>query len=249
MILIAATNLKKKNSNNNEHIFICKPQIKRQRNSICFFKREKRGNKNNNKKFQICQNIIIKISSYYENLNMITNGKISKIRKFQVYFKKIITNKLLKNKEKEENFNSQNLPNSTNIKYIKHKSMAKNMPIKIGKNNLYKVSQAEKKLKITDVNNTIQKPLNSQVQDKKYATKTKKSIINIDDLNDSSQNSSSHIFIAKRGKTKKKNNDNGFLLDYVNRNIKDDNAVLNNPGRFFNGLFNGIMKKNCNKNK
>ena len=194
----------KKNSNNNENIFICKQQIKKKRNSICFFKRVRRVNKDNNKKFQICQNIIIKIGSYYENLNMITNGKISKINKFQAYFKKMITNKLLKNKEKEENFNSQNLPNSTNIKYIRPKSMAKKITTKIGKNNLYKVSHAEKKLKITDVKNTFQKPLNSQVQDKKYTTKTKKSIINIDDLNDSSQNSSSNNFIAKRGKTKKK---------------------------------------------
>ena len=240
---------KKNNNNKNENIFICKPQIKRQRNSICFFKRGRKGNKNDNNKFQICKNIIIKLSAYYDNLNMITNGKISKIKKFQVYFKKIISNKLLKNKEKEENFNSQNLQNS-NIKYIRPKSMAKKITTKIGKNNLYKITHAEKKLKITDVKNTLQKPLNSQVQDKKYATKTKKSnIINIDDLNDSSLNSSSNNFIARRGKTKKKNNDNEFLLDYVNRNIKDDNAVLNNPGRFFNGLFNGIMKNNYNKNK
>ena len=41
---------------------------------------------------------------------------------------------------------------------------------------------------------------------------------------------------------KRKNNDE-FLLDYVNRNIKDDKAVLNNPDKFYNGLFGAIMKK------
>jgi hypothetical protein len=41
---------------------------------------------------------------------------------------------------------------------------------------------------------------------------------------------------------KKKTNDD-FLLDYVNRNIKDDNIVLNNPDKFYNGLFGAIMKK------
>ena len=46
---------------------------------------------------------------------------------------------------------------------------------------------------------------------------------------------------------KRKNNDE-FLLDYVNRNIKDDKDVLNNPDKFYNGLFGAIMKK-VNQNK
>ena len=41
---------------------------------------------------------------------------------------------------------------------------------------------------------------------------------------------------------KRKNNDE-FLLDYVNRNIKDDKAVLKNPEKFYNGLFGAIMEK------
>ena len=31
-------------------------------------------------------------------------------------------------------------------------------------------------------------------------------------------------------------------MNYVNRNIRDDSVVLNNPGKFYNGLFSNIMK-------
>ena len=44
-------------------------------------------------------------------------------------------------------------------------------------------------------------------------------------------------------KTHRKSNNNVMLLNYINRNIRDDSAVLNNPGKFYNGLFNDIMKK------
>ena len=52
--------------------------------------------------------------------------------------------------------------------------------------------------------------------------------------------------ISKRRKTKK--NADEFLLDYVSRNIRDDNAVLNNPGQFYNGFFSTIIK-NANLGK
>ena len=42
---------------------------------------------------------------------------------------------------------------------------------------------------------------------------------------------------------KENNNTNDMLLNYVNRNIRDDSAVLNNPGKFYNGLFSDIMKR------
>ena len=51
---------------------------------------------------------------------------------------------------------------------------------------------------------------------------------------------SSHS-LPKRRKTKK--NEDDFFLDYVNRNIRDDNAVLNNPRQFYNGFFIDIMKR------
>ena len=185
--------------------------------------------------------LIIKISAKYENLNMITNGKIVKSKKFQEYIKNIITKILLKNKKKEEDSNPQDLENSSTIKYVKPKTMAKKIPNKLCKSNLDRVSDTGNKLKITEVNNLSPKH-RSKAQERKSLIQTKKSNnINISDFKDSSQNSSHCNSIPKRGKTRRKNND--FLLDYVNRNIKDDNAVLNNPGQFYNGLFNDIMKK------
>ena len=44
-------------------------------------------------------------------------------------------------------------------------------------------------------------------------------------------------------KMNKKSHNNGMLLNYINRNIRDDSAVLNNPGKFYNGLFNDIMRQ------
>ena len=179
---------------------------------------------------------------------MITNGKIAKSKKLQEYFKNIITTKLLKKpKIKEESTSPQNLSNSTNIKVIKPKTIAKKLPAKFCKNNLYKITDTEKKLKITEVNNIVKKPIISEFQEKSIEKTKKSNNINISDFKDSSVNSSHCNFILKRGKTKKKNNE--CLLDYVNRNIKDDNAVLNNPGQFYNGLFNNIMKKVTVKNK
>ena len=34
-----------------------------------------------------------------------------------------------------------------------------------------------------------------------------------------------------------------MLLNYININIRDDSAVLNNPGKFYGGLFNDIMRQ------
>ena len=77
----------------------------------------------------------------------------------------------------------------------------------------------------------------SDIHDRSSGINIKKKVDQITQSNNSSDSS------PKR----RKNNDE-FLLDYVNRNIKDDNAVLNNPGKFYNGLFGAIMKK-VNKGK
>ena len=234
------------NNNNDGNIFICKPQIKNKRNSICSVKTMRRGNKFINKKFKISQNIIIKIKSNYENLNMITNGKFSKSKKLQDCIKNILTKKLLKHKKKKEECISpkpQRIRNTNSLKLIKNKTMAKNIPAKFTKNNLYKVTLAEEKLKKTEVKSLFKKPMISELQDKNSIIQVKKNNNNINNsrLKDSSQYSSFCNSIPKRGKTRKKNDE--FLLDYVNKNIRDDNAVLNNPGQFYNGLFNNIMKK------
>ena len=48
------------------------------------------------------------------------------------------------------------------------------------------------------------------------------------------------------GKRKVNKRNNNTILNYINRNIRDDSAVLYNPGKFYNGLFNDMMKK-CSK--
>ena len=234
------------NNNNDGNIFICKPQIKNKRNSICSVKTMRRGNKFINKKFKISQNIIIKIKSNYDNLNMITNGKYSKSRKLQDCIKNILSKKILKHKKKIEECATPKPPkikNTTSLKLIKHKTMAKNIPAKFSKNNLYKVTVATEKLKKTEVKSLFKKPMISELQDKNSIIPGKKNNnINNSRIKESSQFSSYCCnSIPKRGKTRKKNDE--FLLDYVNKNIRDDNAVLNNPGQFYNGLFNNIMKK------
>ena len=50
------------------------------------------------------------------------------------------------------------------------------------------------------------------------------------------------VYSSKK-KIKGKFNNNTNLLNYINKNIKDDSDVLNNPGKFYGGLFNDIMKK------
>ena len=40
----------------------------------------------------------------------------------------------------------------------------------------------------------------------------------------------------------KKSSNNAMILNYINRNIRDDSTALKNPGKFYNGLFNDMMK-------
>ena len=44
-------------------------------------------------------------------------------------------------------------------------------------------------------------------------------------------------------KINKKSNFNDIFLNQITRNIRYDSIVLNDPGKFYNGLFNGLMKK------
>ena len=112
--------------------------------------------------------------------------------------------------------------------------MAKKLPEKFTKNNLYKVTLASSKLKKTEVKSLFKKPMfsdirdGSTIMDRKIRSRLKESRLSCNSL-------------TKKEKLRKKNDE--FLLDYVNKNIRDDNAVLNNPGQFYNGLFNNIMKK------
>ena len=41
----------------------------------------------------------------------------------------------------------------------------------------------------------------------------------------------------------RRNNNHTNLLNYINKNIKDDSVVLHDPEKFYSGLFNNIMEK------
>ena len=116
--------------------------------------------------------------------------------------------------------------------------MARKIPDKFSKDNLYKITVAASKLKKTEVKSLFKKPMISDINDISSITPAKR---NNSKYKDIGSNSSLNNSLIKKGKTKKKGDE--LLLDYVNKNIKDDKAVLNNPLKFYNGLFNNIMKK------
>ena len=227
--------------NKKDNLFIFSPKARKERNSLKSFNSTEKK-KNNNKIFKITQNIIIKINSNYENLNKITNGLFSKSKNLQNCIKNILINKIKKHK-KEETPSPKKIRNASSLKLFKLKTMARKMPDKFTKNNLYKITIAENKLKKTEVKSLFKKPMISDIHDQNSIVPVKK---NNNGFKDSSKYSSCTHSISKKSRIKKKNDE--FLLDYVNKNIRDDNAVLNNPGKFYNGLFSNIMKKVTIKN-
>ena len=123
--------------------------------------------------------------------------------------------------------------NQISSKLLKNKTLAKNYPKKIYSN--IKININNDKIKKTEVKSKFN--MISDIHDRSSGINMVKKVDQITQSNNSSDST------PKR----RKDNDE-FLLDYVNRNIKDDNAVLNNPGEFYNGLFGAIMKK-VNKGK
>ena len=234
-----------KNQNNDSNIFSFTPKSRHFGNSIKSLKSIKspfaRNRNQNKKEFKVYKNIVIKIKAEYENLNILTNGKI-KSKKLQSYLKDALNKKLKissKKIERLEEFQSpKKAQKSSSIKLKKHKTMAKKLPKRFSNN--IKITLGPDLLKKTEVKRH-KKPM---ISDIKISLNPGKKSMN-SHLKENSKYSSNSS--PKRGKTRKK--DDEFLLDYVNRNIRDDNAVLNNPGQFYNGLFNNIMKKVTIKQK
>jgi len=201
------------------------------------FKSTRNVNINNKNNLIKKSEIIFNIYSSYENLNVISKGKFSKSKKLQKCIKNILIKKILKHK-KETQSPKKRISLSTK-KLIKQKS-TKNFQ-KIFTNNINKLNLNNDKLKKTEVkslfkNNLISTDILGNNQE-----------ININKSNRNKETSKhSSNSISKRRKTKK--NADEFLLDYVSRNIRDDNAVLNNPGQFYNGFFSTIIK-NANLGK
>ena len=67
--------------------------------------------------------------------------------------------------------------------------------------------------------------------------KNQKNILMNSELNDKGTPNN----IVKKKINGKSADDN--FLNHINRNIRDDGEVLNDPGKFYGGLFNGLMKK------
>ena len=128
--------------------------------------------------------------------------------------------------------------NPSTYKLQKNKTLSKNIPEKLFSNNLIKDNVKKEKLRKTELKNLFNKHMISEIEEKKDKNTLvkKKNISRIKDASEISCHS-----LPKRRKTKKNGDD--FFLDYVNRNIRDDNAVLNNPGQFYNGFFIDIMKR------
>ena len=206
-------------------------------NNTNTFKSARKENNNNKHNMIKKREIIFNIYSSYENLNVISKGKFSKSKKLQNCIKNILIKKILKHKK--ETLSPKKRISLSAKKLIKQKTS--NNFQNIFTNNINKLNLNNDKLKKTEVKSLFKKNLISTdiLENNK--------VINSNKSNKHKENSRhSSNSILKRRKTKKNNDE--FLLDYVSRNIRDDNAVLNNPGQFYNGLFSTIIK-NANLSK
>ena len=207
-------------------------------NNTNTFKSTRKTNNINNKPNLIKKSeIIINIYSSYDNLNVISKGKFSKSKKLQKCIKNILIKKLLKHKKGTQSPLKRTSLSSK--KLIKQKS-SKDFQ-NIFTNNLNKLNLNNDKLKKTEVKSLFKKNLiSTDILDDNQEININKS----NKIKETSKHSSNSV--SKRRKTKK--NADEFLLDYVSRNIRADNAVLNNPGQFYNGFFSTIIK-NANLGK
>ena len=169
---------------------------------------------NIDKKHQIYSNRGFQIKAEYFNLNLISNGKFAKNQSLQDFVKNAIIKKI-----SDLTHSNMELPEVRNL--INSNRFVQNSKKKISK----KFSAFI--------------PMNFLQHDKlkKMDTKNQKSNLMSSELNDNRKESN----IGKRKLYKKSNNIT--FMNYINRNIRDDSAVLNNPEKFYNGLFNDIMKK------
>ena len=83
-------------------------------------------------------------------------------------------------------------------------------------------------IKVKVSNNAL--PLNKQKISKKFSVFLPLVNIGNDNLKKN---------IPKNQRINKKSNFNDIFLNKIKRNIRYDSAVLNDPGKFYNGLFNG----------
>ena len=171
------------------------------------------------KGYKIFQNQKIKYQAEYVNLNQLTNGKFAQNLNLQNYIKSIILKKI-----SDLTHSRVELP--TIINYIKTPNT--NKPLSIQRKKISKKFSA-----FFPLHNLRQEKMKNSV------FKNQKSSFMNSELNDRGRGA----FNSRKRVRGKITNNNANLLNYINKNIRDDSDVLNNPGKFYGGLFNDIMKK------
>ena len=168
------------------------------------------------KGYKIFTNKGVELKADYFNLNQLTNGKFSKNKGFQEHIKNIILKKL-----SDLTHSRIELPEITHL-INSNRAAPTNNKKKISKK--YSAFLPFNNWRNDKVRNTINKNQRSNFMSS--------------ELNDRARENNN-----SKKKINRKSNNNIMLLNYINQNIRDDSAVLNNPGKFYNGLFNDMMKK------
>ena len=182
-----------------------------------------KDNNNNDKSYKIHKNKRFKFNAEYFNLNKLTKGKFSKNLKFQNYIKNIIIEKL-----SDINHSKVELPKIRES--IKAKVSSSALPL-----NKKKISKKfSAYLPLSNIRNEKLKNSIPKMQRNNLMISLQNEKGNPENINSTKK---------KVNRKSNKSNNNDVFLKQVTRNIRDDSTVLNDPGKFYNGLFNGLMKR------
>ena len=177
-------------------------------------------NENGNKRLKVYKNEGLRFNAEYFNLNQFTNGKFANNVNFRNYIKNIILKKM------------SNLTHSRiELPGVKNYIKEINSNRILSPTNNKKKSKTKRFSAIPVRNFTNNKTIKNNIQ------KNQRSNFIASELYDREKGNNN----SKKKIIKKNNNTN--LLNYINQNIQDDNDVLNNPGKFYGGLFNDMIKK------
>ena len=168
----------------------------------------------------ISKNERLHYNSEYFNFNQLSNGKFSKNKSLQTYIKNIILNRIARTHSRIE------LPRIAPVLKASNSNKALSPEIK---------KRATKKFTFFVQNNKLHKTKFKNSLRNSIAKNQRSNIMYASELNDKGKGSPTK-------KKYKKSSNNAMILNYINRNIRDDSTALKNPGKFYNGLFNDMMK-------
>ena len=163
----------------------------------------------------------MKYKSNYFNLNEITNGKIIKNKNFQNYIKSIILQKF-----SDLTHSKLDLPRVRNHFHS------------LNSTGLIPIPENHNSKKYSTI---IPNHIWHNDKFKNSSIKNRRTNLSISEFNE--KNKGNYYSTKKINRINKKNNFQSHLLSFINKNIKDDSVVLHEPEKFYNGLFNNIMKK------